>query len=65
MRKLKAKRFVKWVAKQDIPSGCSIEVLSKVGEGKHEFNLDGNIYKKRARFEERGKSGIGSTIVCY
>lgn len=38
--------------------------MSEVVEGKYEVNLGGNIYKKRIRFEGKGKSGSGRTIIC-
>jgi hypothetical protein len=33
--------------------------------GKFEANLGGHVYKKRIRFEGKGKSGSEKTIVCY
>jgi hypothetical protein len=41
------------------------KALEEVSSGKYEANLGGHIYKKRIRFEGKGKSGSGRTIVCY
>lgn len=39
--------------------------LSQLSVRSFEANLGGNLYKKRVRFEGRGKSGSGRTIICY
>lgn len=41
------------------------KALEEVRSGKYEANLGGHVYKKRIRFEGKGKSGSGRTIVCY
>lgn len=59
------KHFAKWTAKQNIPKNELYKALEEVSSGKYEANLGGHIYKKRIRFEGKGKSGSGRTIVCY
>jgi hypothetical protein len=65
MQNLMTKYFAKWAAKQNIPKNELHKALEEVHSGKYEANLGGNIYKKRIRFEGKGKSGSGRTIVCY
>ena len=43
----------------------SKEPCKEVKAGNFEANLGGKIYKKRIRFQGKGKSGSGRTIVCY
>lgn len=59
------KHFAKWAAKQNIPENELHKALEEIRSGKFEANLGGHIYKKRIRFEGKGKSGSGRTIVCY
>lgn len=59
------KHFSKWASKQKIPEDELSKALSEVQQGKYEANLGGNIFKKRIRFEGKGKSGSGRTILCY
>ena len=59
------KHFAKWAAKQNIPENELHNALEEIRSGKFEANLGGHIYKKRIRFEGKGKSGSGRTIVCY
>jgi hypothetical protein len=65
MKKLMTKHFAKWAAKQNIPENELYKALEEIHSGKFEANLGGHIYKKRIRFEGKGKSGSGRTIVCY
>jgi hypothetical protein len=65
MKNLMTKHFAKWAAKQNIPKNELYKALEEVSSGKYEANLGGHIYKKRIRFEGKGKSGSGRTIVCY
>jgi hypothetical protein len=39
--------------------------LEDDSSGQFEASLGGHIYKKRIRFDGKGKSGSGRTIVCY
>lgn len=39
--------------------------MTEVQAGKFDANLGGNVYKKRIRFDGKGKSGSGRTIICY
>ena len=62
---LMTKQFSKWLAKQKIPSDELAVALNELKNDNFEANLGGNIYKKRIRFEGKGKSGSGRTIICY
>ena len=65
MKKLIAKHFSKWSKKQNIPNTELENALNEVENCIYETNLGGHIIKKRIRFQGRGKSGSGSTIICY
>ena len=39
--------------------------MTEVQAGKFDANLGGNVYKKQIRFDGKGKSGSGRTIICY
>ncbi|MCF6291151.1 MAG: type II toxin-antitoxin system RelE/ParE family toxin [Desulfobacterales bacterium] len=65
MLNLMTKHFSNWAAKQNIPKNELFKALREIQEGKFEANLGGHIYKKRIRFEGKGKSGSGRTIICY
>lgn len=59
------KHFAKWAAKQNIMENELYKALEEIRSGKFDANLGGHVYKKRIRFEGKGKSGSGRTIVCY
>lgn len=59
------KQFSKWVSKQKIPETELVTAVSEIQDGIFEASLGGHLYKKRIRFEGRGKSGSGRTIICY
>ncbi len=59
------KHFSKWASKQEIPQDELSKALKELEFGNFEANLGGHIYKKRIRFQGRGKSGSGRTIICY
>ncbi len=65
MKQLMTKQFSKWASKQQIPKNELKKALQEVKAGNFEANLGGQIYKKRIRFQGKGKSGSGRTIVCY
>jgi len=65
MKNLMTKHFSKWAAKQNISENELYKALEEIRSGKFETNLGGHIYKKRIRFEGKGQSGSGRTIVCY
>jgi len=65
MKKLMTKHFSKWAAKEKIPKYELANALTEIQAGNFEGNLGGHIYKKRIRFEGKGKSGSGRTIICY
>ena len=65
MKQLMTKQFSKWASKQQIPKNELKKSLQEVKAGNFEANLGGQIYKKRIRFQGKGKSGSGRTIVCY
>jgi len=57
--------FSKWASAQNIHEEELVTALKEVQLGKSEANLGGHLYKKRIRFEGKGKSGSGRTIICY
>ncbi len=65
MKKLMTRHFAKWAKKQNIPDNELASALSEVKNGIFEANLGGHIIKKRIRFQGKGKSGSGRTIICY
>jgi hypothetical protein len=65
MKRLMTKHFAKWAKKQNIPDTELANALNEVENGIYETNLGGHIIKKRIRFQGRGKSGSGRTIICY
>lgn len=65
MKKLMTKHFSKWASKQKISKNELSNALSELEKGNFEANLGGYLYKKRIRFEGKGKSGSGRTIICY
>ncbi len=65
MIKLMTKQFSKWVSKQKIPETELLTAVSEIQDGIFEASLGGHLYKKRIRFEGRGKSGSERTIICY
>ena len=65
MIKLMTKHFSKWATRQKIPLKELSKALAQLQVGNFEANLGGNIYKKRIRFQGKGKSGSGRTIICY
>ncbi len=65
MKKLMTRHFAKWAKKQDIPDNELSSALIEVENGIYEANLGGHIIKKRIRFQGRGKSGSGRTIICH
>mgnify|MGYP001120850177 CR=1 FL=1 len=65
MKKLMTKHFSKWASKQRISKHELSKALSELEKGNFEANLGGYLYKKRIRFEGKGKSGSGRTVICY
>lgn len=65
MKKLMTKHFSKWASKQNLPIDELSKALNEMEDGIFEANLGDNVYKKRIRFEGKGKSGSGRTIICY
>ena len=59
------KHFSKWASKQKISRNELARALAELKDGNYEANLGGYIYKKRIRFEGKGKRGSGRTIICY
>ncbi len=59
------KHFSKWASKRKIPSGELLKALDEVEKGLFEANLGGHVIKKRIRFQGKGKSGSGRTIICF
>lgn len=65
MKRLMTKHFSKWASKQKISVNELARALAELKADSFEANLGGHIYKKRIRFEGKGKSGSGRTIICY
>lgn len=65
MKKLMTRHFAKQAKKQNIPDNELSKALNEVKDGNYEANLGGHIIKKRIRFQGKGKSGSGRTIICY
>jgi len=59
------REFSRWATKQNIPKDELYKALQEVQAGNFETSLGGHIYKKRIRFEGKGKRGSGRTVVCY
>ena len=59
------KHFARWAAKQNITLETLATGLEDVRDGNFDANLGGHIFKKRIRFQGRGKSWSGRTIICY
>ncbi len=59
------KHFSKWASKQKLAGNELAKALAELKAGNFEANLGGHIYKKRIRFEGKGKKGSGRTIICY
>ena len=65
MKRLITKSFSKWATKQNIPHEELAKAIREIESGNFEANLGSHILKKRIRFQGKGKSGSGRTIVCY
>lgn len=65
MKKLITKSFSKWATKQNIAHEELVKAIREIESGNFEANLGGQILKKRIRFQGKGKSGSGRTIVFY
>lgn len=59
------KSFSKWAKKQNIPPEELAKAIREIEDGNFEADLGGHVFKKRIRFQGKGKSGSGRTIVCY
>lgn len=65
MYKLMTRQFSKWVAKQRIEKGELLLALEELQSGNFDANLGSSIYKKRIKFDRKGKRSSGRTIICY
>jgi len=59
------KQFAKWAKKQKIPKKDLSNALDDLQKGNYEACLGGFLYKKRIRFQGKGKSGSGRSIIVY
>ena len=59
------KHFSKWANKQSISRKELSNAIDEITNGQFEANLGGHILKKRVRFQGKGKSKSGRTIICY
>ena len=60
-----ARHFSKWAKKQNISLKELSKALDEINNGQFEADLGGHILKKRIRFQGKGKSKSGRTIICY
>ena len=65
MKQLMTRHFSKWAKKQSISIGELSKALDEIKIGQFEADLGGHILKKRIRFQGKGKSKSGRTIICY
>jgi hypothetical protein len=65
MKQLMTRHFSKWAKKQRIRIGELSKALDEIKNGQFEANLGGHILKKRIRFQGKGKSKSGRTIICF
>jgi hypothetical protein len=65
MKQLMTRHFSKWAKKQNISTGELSKALDEIKNGQFEADLGGHILKKRIRFQGKGKSKSGRTILCY
>ncbi len=59
------KQFAKWAKKQKIPKKYLLSALKDLQKGHYDARLGGYLYKKRIRFQGKGKSGSGRSIIVY
>jgi len=59
------KQFAKWAKKQKISKNDLSNALDDLQKGYYEAGLGGYLYKKRIRFQGKGKSGSGRSIIVY
>ena len=59
------RHFSKWAKKQDLSIKELSKALDEIKDGQFETNLGGHILKKRIKFQGKGKSKSGRTIICY
>jgi len=59
------KQFAKWAKKQKIQTEDLANALEEFKKGGYEANLGAYLYKKRIRFQGKGKSGSGRSIIVY
>ena len=59
------RHFSKWANKQNISIKKLTKALDEIKRGQFEASLGGHILKKRIRFQGKGKSKSGRTIICY
>ena len=65
MKELMTKQFNKWLSKQEIQKDELTNALKELGAGSFDANLGANLFKKRIRFKDKGKSSSGRTVICY
>jgi len=59
------RHFSKWAKKQSISRRELSNTIDEITNGQFEANLGGHIIKKRIKFQGKGKSKSGRTIICY
>ena len=59
------KQFVRWSKKQKISRRDLCNALNDLQKGNYDASLGGYLYKKRIRFQGKGKSGSGRSIIVY
>jgi hypothetical protein len=65
MKRLMTKEFSKWANKHNVTLAVLANALAEVEKGIYDADLGGHVFKKRIRFQGKGKSGSGRTIICF
>lgn len=64
-RIFKSKHFDKFVRKEGIENDKLKKAIEEVGQGLHDGNLGGNVWKKRIARDGQGKRSGYRTIIVY
>lgn len=59
------REFAKWAAKHGVSTADLAATLNEIEAGSFEADLGGHVIKKRIRFQGKGKSGSGRTLLCF
>jgi len=65
MQLFKTKLFDKWASKEGLTDKALKNAVDEMEDGLIDADLGGNVYKKRAPIEGKGKSGGLRTLVAF